>query len=183
MWNHRTPLIVAAALALVASPALAQEQQQPQPETIISVLERQGNHTTFLQAIRAAGLEETLQGEGPYTVFAPTDEAFAKLPEGKLDELMANPETLKELLSFHIAAQAIRSADVTEPMNVATLQGSSVQVSKDGETLRVQAPAPAAEVTAEAVVPGATTSAIVTPDLEASNGVIHAVDTVLLIEG
>lgn len=97
--------------SLVAnSPVRAQDQQPQQPGDILTTLEQQGNNTTFLRAIQAAGLGETLKGEGPYTVFAPTDEAFGKLPEGKLDELMANPEALKEMISFHVVAKAHRTA-------------------------------------------------------------------------
>jgi uncharacterized surface protein with fasciclin (FAS1) repeats len=178
-------MLVVAALALVAySPVRAQEEQQAQPQTIIAVLEAQGNHTTLLNALRTAGLIETLQGEGPYTLFAPTDEAFAALPEGKLDELMANPEALKQFLSLHVAAKAIRTADVTmDPVSVETIEGSTIHVVRDGEVVRIQVPAPAAEVRAgeEAAAPQVTAT-IVNPDIEASNGIILVVDRVLLIE-
>jgi uncharacterized surface protein with fasciclin (FAS1) repeats len=185
MLSHRTPLLVVAALALVAySPVQAQEERQQQPQTIFAVLEAQGNHTTLLNAIRAAGLVETLQGEGPYTLFAPTDEAFAALPEGKLEELMANPEALKELLSFHIAASAVRTADVTEPVSLTTIEGSTVQVVRDGEIVRLEVPAPAAEVrTGEERAAPAMRATITNPDIAASNGVILVIDRVLLIDG
>jgi uncharacterized surface protein with fasciclin (FAS1) repeats len=184
MRFHRTPSLVVAALALAAQvQAQDQQQQQQQSDNVIAVLEAQGNHTQFLNAIRAAGLEETLKGQGTFTVFAPTDEAFAKLPEGKLDELMANPEAIKELVSYHIASEAIRGADVTEPKNVQTLAGTNVQVVKTGEQLQIRAPAPAAEMGREGVPPGGVVTTVVTGDRAASNGVVHSVDTVLLIEG
>jgi uncharacterized surface protein with fasciclin (FAS1) repeats len=184
MPTQRTPLILTAALALVAvAPARGQEQPQQQPDNIITALEKAGNHATFLQAIRAAGLEETLKGEGPYTVFAPTDEAFAKVPNEKLDALMANKDEIKELISYHIVKGAIKAADVTEPRTAETLQSASIQIVKEGEALKIQAPAPAAEVTASAQRPAGLTANVVKADLAASNGVIHAVDIVLMNEG
>jgi uncharacterized surface protein with fasciclin (FAS1) repeats len=161
----------------------AQDPQPQQPENAILVLEKQGNHTVFLRAIRAAGLEETLRGEGTFTVFAPTDEAFAKLPEGKLDELLADQEAVKALVSFHIVPRKIVVVDVTEPMSVPTLGGTNVLISKEGEILKVRAPAAAAEVRGAEPPPGAVVTTVVTPDGQAVNGVIHAVDTVLLVEG
>jgi uncharacterized surface protein with fasciclin (FAS1) repeats len=179
MLTHRTPLTILAALTLLAPAAVRAQEQQQQPGTVIDVLEKQGNYATFLRAIRAAGLEETFRGTGPFTIFAPTDEAFAKLPEGKLDALIADPEALKDLISYHAVAKPIATADVTEPMNVKTLQGSVVRLSRDGERLRLQAPAPAAEVTAEAAKPAAWTANVVSADMKASNGVVHAIDRVL----
>jgi uncharacterized surface protein with fasciclin (FAS1) repeats len=170
-------------LALAAFSPQARAQDVQPPETIISLLEKQGNHTTFLRAVRAAGLEEALSGEGTFTVFAPTDEAFAKLPEGKLDELLANPEAIKELVSYHVATRAIRGADVTEPMNVQTLAGTNIQVSKTDDKLQVRSPAPAAEIGREGAPPGGVVTTVVTADRAATNGVVHSVDTVLLVEG
>jgi len=185
MRFHRTPCLVVAALALAAQAPRVQAQETPQqqPQDVIAVLEAQGNHTTFLRAIRAAGLEETLKGEGTFTVFAPTDDAFAKLPEGKLAELLGNPDAIKELVSYHVAARAIRGADVTEPVNVETLAGTTVQVVKTGEQIQVRAPAPAAEMGREGAPPGGVVTTVVTGDRAATNGVVHSVDTVLLIEG
>lgn len=184
MLNHRTPCLVLAVLALAAAaPLRAQDQQeQPQPQNAIVVLEKQGNHTVFLRAIRAAGLEETLRGEGTFTVFAPTDEAFAKLPEDKLDALLADQEAIKELVSYHILPRKVVVVDVTEQMSVPTLGGTNVLIMKEGEILKVRAPAAAAEVRGAELPPGAVVTTVITPDGAAVNGVIHSVDTVLLIE-
>jgi len=178
MLTHKTPFTILATLTLL-TPAAVQAQEQQQPGTVIDVLEKQGNYTTFLRAIRAAGLEETFRGTGPFTVFAPTDEAFAKLPEGKLDALIADPEALKDVVSYHVVAKPIHTADVTAPMNVETVQGSVVRLVREGDKLRLQAPAPAAEVTAGAAKPAAWTANVVGADMKASNGVVHAIDTVL----
>jgi len=171
--------LLAAALALVAA-APARGQDRPQPDNILTALEKAGNHATFLNAVRAAGLEATLKGPGPYTVFAPTDEAFAKVPKEKLAALMANRDEIRELISFHIVNGAIRAADVTQPKTAETLQRGTLQIAKDGNSLELRAPAPAAEVGAGGQRPAALSSRTVKPELMASNGVIHAVDTVLL---
>jgi transforming growth factor-beta-induced protein len=180
MRIHRTTLVSAIALtacAILAPPLHAQEQQQPQ--TVLSLLQEQGNHTTFLRAIRAAGMEETLQGKGPYTVFAPTDAAFEKLPKEELDGLFSDPSALKELVSSHVAANAIRSTDLKAPMNVATMEGNSLRFQRDGETLTLAVPAPAAEVGGNGTPPVPVTATVVKADIPASNGVIHEIDAVL----
>jgi uncharacterized surface protein with fasciclin (FAS1) repeats len=184
MLTQRTPVLVVAALALMASsPLRAQEQQQEQPRTVIAVLEAQGNHATLLNAIRTAGLEEILNGTGPFVIFAPTDEAFAALPEGKLDELMANPEALKTLLTYHVTAKPISVVEMTEPLTIETLEGSTIQLVRDGETLLLQVPAPAAEVRAgEETAANQITATIITPNVQGSNGAVFVVDRVLLIE-
>lgn len=184
MLTRRTPLFVVAALALVAySPVRAQEEQQQAPQqTIIAVLEAQGNYSTLLSAIRAAGLAETLAAEGTYTIFAPTDEAFAALPEGKLEELTANPEALKQLLSFHVTSDPVMIAEITEPVSVTTLEGSTLQIVKDGETIRIQAPAPAAEVRTGEEAPVPISAMVVVPETAASNGRVFSIDRVLIIE-
>ncbi|MCI0434828.1 MAG: fasciclin domain-containing protein [Gemmatimonadetes bacterium] len=185
MLIRRTPLIAAALALVVLSPALAQDQPQPREQApdILTVLEQQGNHSKLLEAIRTSGLDKTLQGSGTYTLFAPTDAAFEKLPEAKRTALMADAEALKEVLSFHVIAKAIRAEDVTEPMNVETLAGTSARILREGQVLKLQAPAAAAEVRGEErAAPAARTATVVKSDIMASNGVIHVVDTVLLIE-
>ena len=185
MRTNRTSLVTAIAVTACAflAPLRAHAQEQRQPESILTVLQKQGNHTTFLQAIRSAGMEETLQGKGPYTVFAPTDAAFAKLPKAELDALLSDPAAAKDLVSLHVAGKSIRSSDITEPMNVATLAGNSVRVVRDGETLRLQVPAPAAEVGGAATPPGPVSATVVKANIAASNGVIHEIDAVLWTKG
>ena len=118
--------------------------------------------TTLVEAAVAAGLDGELASGGPYTVFAPTDEAFAALPAGALDDLLANPEALADVLLHHVVPGAVASSAITESMMVETVQGESldVQVSADGITVN-----------------GA---AVTQADVQAYNGVIHVIDAVLL---
>ncbi|MEM8505968.1 MAG: fasciclin domain-containing protein [Cyanobacteria bacterium P01_D01_bin.1] len=131
--------------------------------TIVDVAASNGSFNTLVAAIESAGLAETLSGEGPYTVFAPTDEAFEALPEGVLDALLLpeNQETLSQVLTYHVVPAEVPSSDIAPGM-VETVGGESVDVAVDGETVTVN----------EATV--------VMPDVMASNGVIHVVDSVLV---
>ncbi len=133
------------------------------PKTIVDVAAGNPDFSTLVAAVKAAGLVETLSGEGPFTVFAPTNEAFAKLPEGKVDSLLADIPTLKKILTYHVVAGKVMAADVVGLNNATTVQGDDVKI---------------------AVVDGKVKlndSAMVTAtDLEASNGVIHVIDTVLI---
>jgi uncharacterized surface protein with fasciclin (FAS1) repeats len=123
-----------------------------------------GSFATLAKAIQAAGLADTLTGAGPYTVFAPTDEAFAKLPAGALDELLKpeNKAKLQAVLKYHVVSGDVRAADVTKLTSARTLEGASLSVSVSNGTAKV---GPAR---------------VVKTDVVASNGVIHVIDTVLL---
>lgn len=128
-----------------------------EPKTIVETAMEAGNFNTLVAAVEAAGLTETLSGEGPFTVFAPTDEAFA-LVEG-LDEM--DVETLTKILTYHVASGAIMAADLETMTSIPTLQGGNLTV----------------EVTEEGVkVNGANVTAT---DIVCSNGVIHVIDAVL----
>jgi uncharacterized surface protein with fasciclin (FAS1) repeats len=132
------------------------------PGDIVTVASTTDGFSTLVAAVQAAGLVETLQGDGPFTVFAPTDEAFAALPEGLLDSLLLpeNEETLQRILTYHVIAGEVRSGDIT-PGEVETVEGSSVTLdTTDGVT-----------------VDGAN---VIAADVEASNGVIHVIDAVIL---
>ena len=128
-----------------------------------------GSFDTLVAAVQAAGLEETLRGDGPFTVFAPTDEAFNALPEGTLDALLADPEgDLTEILTYHVVDGEVPAADVLEMdgQSVETLQGGSFTIELDGDAVvLIDAAGNRVNVT--------------TTDVEASNGVIHVIDTVL----
>ena len=132
---------------------------------MIAIAQAAGNFKTFLKAVDAAGLTSTLQKPGPYTVFAPTDTAFSKLPAGTLDDLLKpeNKAKLVATLSYHVAAGKYSSADLSKMDEVKTLQGTEVDVdtSTDGKIIEID----------EAKILGA--------DVEASNGVLHAIDSVL----
>lgn len=116
---------------------------------------------TLVQAVQAAGLVETLKGEGPFTVFAPTDEAFAKLPAGTLESLLADKDKLVEILTYHVVPGRVMAADVVNLSSAKTVQGQSVSISTSNG---VQ-------------IDGAN---VVQTDIQASNGVIHVIDTVIL---
>ena len=123
-----------------------------------------GSFKTLTTALEAAGLVETLKGKGPFTVFAPTDEAFAKLPEGTLKSLLmpANKKKLKDILTYHVVAGHVKAADVIKISSAKTLNGQSV-------TIKV--------VGGKVLINGAT---VVKADIAATNGTIHVIDTVLM---
>jgi len=133
------------------------------PADIVDVAVEAGSFETLVAAVQAAGLEEALRGKGPYTVFAPTDEAFAKLPEGTVEGLLADPEALSEILLYHVVPGKVMAADVSDGLEAETLQGASVRfaIHSDG--------APAIE-----------DALITATDIEAFNGVIHVIDSVIL---
>jgi uncharacterized surface protein with fasciclin (FAS1) repeats len=132
---------------------------------IVEVAKSSGKFNTLLKAIDAAGLTDTLKGAGPYTLFAPTDDAFAQVPKEELDALLANKEELKEVLLYHVVPGKLLAADVTKIQSAKTVQGDELTI----------------EATADGIlVDGAK---VVQADIAASNGVIHAIDTVLLEEG
>jgi uncharacterized surface protein with fasciclin (FAS1) repeats len=135
-----------------------------QPGDIVAVAQEAGNFSTLVAAIEAAGLTETLQGEGPFTVFAPTDEAFAKLPEGTLENLLKpeNKDQLVSILTYHVIDGKATSSDAAEISSATTLQGSDLTIATEEGTVKVN------------------DASVVAADVEASNGVIHVIDTVLL---
>lgn len=130
---------------------------------IVAVASAAGSFGTLVAAVAAAGLVETLQGGGPFTVFAPTDEAFAALPDGLVDALLKeeNRDTLVKVLTYHVLGAEVSAADVATG-DVATVEGSTVAVHV-GDTVRLN---DSATVTAT--------------DVKASNGVIHVIDAVLV---
>ena len=134
--------------------------------TIVETIAKTGMHTTLAKAIEAAGLTEMLKGAGPYTVFAPTDEAFAKLPAGALEDLLKpeNKEKLKGILSYHVVSGNVMAADV------AKMDGKSAQTAQGGEL--------AVSTAAEGVKVG--NAMVKQADVVASNGTIHVIDTVLM---
>jgi transforming growth factor-beta-induced protein len=131
--------------------------------TIPEVAADAGSFTTLLAAVDAAGLGETLSGEGPFTVFAPTDDAFAALPEGTLEALLADIPALTDILLYHVVSGAVYAETVVGLDSATTVQGEDITIAvEDG-----------------AVILNGTVM-VVTTDIEASNGVIHVIDAVLL---
>jgi uncharacterized surface protein with fasciclin (FAS1) repeats len=120
-----------------------------------------GSFKTLVAAVQAAGLVDTLKGAGPFTVFAPTDEAFSKLPAGTVDSLLKDIPQLKKILTYHVVSGKVLSSDVVKLDKATTVQGSDVKI----------------DASSGVKVNDAT---VVTPDVEADNGVIHVIDSVLL---
>lgn len=155
----RRTLLALAAATFIAAPAFAGGHSKDIVDTAIGA----GNFNTLVAAVQAAGLADTLKGEGPFTVFAPTDEAFAALPEGTVEDLLKpeNKDKLVSVLTYHVVSGKVMSSDLSEGMTASTVQGDDITITLDGG----------------AKVNGA---AISMPDIEASNGVIHVIDAVIL---
>jgi uncharacterized surface protein with fasciclin (FAS1) repeats len=154
-------LAVAAPLSFAVVPAFAQDKD------IVDTAAANKDFSTLVSAVKAAGLVDTLKGKGPFTVFAPTDEAFKKLPAGTLDNLLKpeNKAALTNLLKFHVLPGSYDAARITKP----TVKKFDI-VSAEGQKVKV-------DITKGVVVSGAT---VTKPDIKASNGIIHTVDTVMV---
>ncbi|WP_425050838.1 fasciclin domain-containing protein [Psychromarinibacter sp. S121] len=159
---RRTMITLTAATAL-AMPAFAASHSEM--KNIVETAQEAGSFSTLLAAAEAAGLVETLTGEGPFTVFAPTDDAFAALPEGTVDTLLMpeNKDQLTEILTYHVVPGKVMSGDLSDGMMATTVQGSDVTIMTEGGVMVNDAN-------------------VVTPDIEASNGVIHVIDAVIMPE-
>jgi uncharacterized surface protein with fasciclin (FAS1) repeats len=134
------------------------------PATVVDIAVGSPDHSTLVAAVTAAGLAETLSGAGPFTVFAPTNAAFAALPAGTLDDLLKpeNKAKLASILTFHVVAGAVKSTDLTDGMKAKTVNGEEVTINvKEGKV----------------TVNGAN---VTTADLVAGNGVVHVIDAVIL---
>ncbi len=149
----------AAALMSTAVPAMADGHSKDIVDTAVAA----GSFSTLVAAVQAAGLVDTLKGDGPFTVFAPTDEAFAALPKGTVDSLLQpeNKDQLISILTYHVVPGKVMSTDLSDGMTATTVQGSDITIgTTDGVTVN--------------------DANVVAPDVEASNGVIHVIDAVIL---
>ncbi len=156
----RKLMTIATAVALAASIAPAAKAEHHEKD-IVDTAVAAGQFKTLASALTAAGLIETLKGEGPFTVFAPTDEAFAKIPKSDLDAILADKDKLTKILTYHVVAGKVTAADVVKLSEAKTVEGQSVKIdASDGVKVN-----------------GAK---VVKADVMASNGVIHVVDSVLL---
>ena len=155
-------LMLGAPLMAATNPMVGGAAMLPTKDIIDNAVNSK-DHTTLVAAVKAAGLVETLKGTGPFTVFAPTDEAFAKLPKGTVEDLLKpeNKEKLASILTYHVVPGKVMAADVKSG-NVKTVNGKEVAVKVDGDTVMVGK------------------AKVVKADVAASNGVIHVIDTVLL---
>ena len=146
-----------------AEEMVMEEAPMETPKDIVALASETESLSTLVAAVKAAGLVETLQGEGPFTVFAPTNEAFAALPEGTLDNLLLpeNKDQLVAILTYHVVPGAVKSTDLTAGMSVATVNGANVTF----------------DIVEGVEVNGAI---VLTADITASNGIVHVIDSVIL---
>jgi uncharacterized surface protein with fasciclin (FAS1) repeats len=159
----RSSLVATAAVgALALAPAAFADNHGK--ADIVDTAVAAGDFKTLATALQAAGLVETLKGKGPFTVFAPTDAAFAKLPAGTLESLLKpeNKAKLAGILTYHVVAGKVMAADVVKLTSAKTVNGQSVKIAVDGGKVKVD------------------DANVVKTDIAASNGVIHVIDAVLL---
>jgi uncharacterized surface protein with fasciclin (FAS1) repeats len=169
------PTTTQATAPATSPPATVAPMTTPAPATtdadIVDTAVTAGEFTTLVAAVQAAGLEDTLRGEGPFTVFAPTDDAFAALPAGTIETLLEDPAgDLTDILTYHVVPGAVPAADVVELEGeaVSTVNGAAITigVADDGSVTLTDA--------------AGNDVAVVATDIKASNGVIHVIDAVLL---
>ena len=160
-------MITFASLAFIAIASVVVPAQAQQTKDIVDTAVSAGSFTTLAKALTAADLVATLEGPGPFTVFAPTDEAFAKLPPGTLDNLLKpeNRTMLRRLLTYHVVPGRVLAADVVKLSSAKAVSGDALPISVRGGIVMVD------------------TARVVKTDIVASNGVIHVIDTVLLPPG
>jgi uncharacterized surface protein with fasciclin (FAS1) repeats len=139
-----------------------QMKASPSEKNIVETAVEAGSFNTLVTAVKTAGLVETLSGPGPFTVFAPTDDAFAKLPEGTIPALLENKDKLTSILTYHVVPGKVMASDVVNLDSAKTVNGQSLTITvKDGKVM----------------VDGAT---VIKTDIVCSNGVIHVIDAVVL---
>ena len=148
----------------VLIPPVEEAEPEPQAATIVEIAVNDGRFETLVAALQAADLVETLEGPGPFTVFAPTDDAFAKLPEGTVEALLGDIPALTAILLYHVVPGNVTATDVAALESATTVQGGTVAISVEGDTVRIN------------------DAQVVIADIEAANGTIHVIDTVLIPE-
>jgi uncharacterized surface protein with fasciclin (FAS1) repeats len=138
-------------------------------KNIIQNAVKSKDHTTLVAAVKAAGLVDTLEGKGPFTVFAPTNAAFAELPAGTVDTLVKpeNKATLTKILTYHVVPGKLEASDLTDGKKLKTVQGEELTIRRSGDTVMI-------------IDAKGGSSTVTIPDVNQSNGVIHVVDTVLM---
>ncbi|QKK01203.1 MAG: fasciclin domain-containing protein [Pseudomonadota bacterium] len=162
--NNRHLIAIAASLVLAAASAVAfagEYSYGAKSKNIVETARDAGSFNTLLTAVEAAGLVDTLSGEGPFTVFAPTDAAFAAIPADQLQALLQDKAALTDVLTYHVVSGKVSSDQVVGLSEATTVQGSTVDIKVDGERVRVD---------------GAN---VVQVDIEAANGIIHVIDAVI----
>lgn len=168
MIGSRILTISALGAALFSAATLAGSYQSKAEQSsmgmdIVDTAVKAGDFDTLVVAVKEAGLVETLKGPGPFTVFAPTDEAFAKIPPGDLKALLADKEALRKVLTYHVVPGKVMAADVMKLTSAKTVEGQSISIdTRDG--VKVD------------------NARVIKADIVASNGVIHVIDTVIMPE-
>lgn len=162
------PILAAAAALFASGASRADDHGAPAAKTpgqdIVAVAVSAGSFETLVRALEVAGLTDTLKGAGPFTVFAPTDEAFAKIPKADLDALLADKERLAKVLTYHVVPGKVMAADVAKLSSATTVEGSALAIDTT-RGVRVN------------------DANVVKTDIAASNGVIHVIDRVVLPKG
>lgn len=164
----KSTILTLATAMLVAAPLAGQDHQNMShdapTQNIVEIASAAGTFGTLVAAVQAAGLVETLQGEGPFTVFAPTDEAFAALPEGTVENLLKpeNKDQLIAVLTYHVVPGKVMASDVIGLDEAKTVQGGSVNIDVSNGTVKID------------------NATVIKTDIEATNGVIHVIDRVIL---
>ena len=148
--------------ATLAAPAFAETDAKDIVDTAVAA----GSFSTLVAAVQAAGLVDTLKGDGPFTVYAPVNDAFAALPAGTVESLLLpeNKDQLTAILTYHVVPGKVMSTDLSDGMTAATVQGGDVTIGTEGAVT-------------------VNTATVVSADVEAANGVIHVIDSVILPEG
>ncbi len=146
------------ALATLALSTVAMAQEKDIVDTAVAA----GSFNTLVTAVKAAGLVDTLKSAGPFTVFAPTDAAFAKLPPGALEGLLKDPAKLKAVLTYHVVSGDVMAADVVKLTSAKTVEGADVKITVKGGKVMIN------------------NAHVVKADIKCSNGVIHVIDAVIM---
>ncbi|MCD1294097.1 hypothetical protein CUJ83_03695 [Methanocella sp. CWC-04] len=149
-------------VSVFASPALATSNQMMADKNIVQVAQDSGQFNTLITAVKAADLQDTLSGKGPFTVFAPTDAAFDKLPAGTVQSLVNDKPKLKNILTYHVVPGKLTAADIKNMKTLKTVQGQELKVTVIGDKVMVD---------------GAT---VTNADIMTNNGVIHVIDKVMM---
>ena len=143
---------------VILPPSMTEAEEMNIVETAVDA----GSFETLVLALQSTGLDETLSGEGPFTVFAPTDEAFEALPEGTLEDLLEDEEALTEVLTYHVVAGEYMSSDITDMTSAETVQGEEIAIEVSDGSVMVN------------------DASVIQADIETSNGVIHVIDKVIM---
>ena len=156
--------IVLSAIVVLSTSVFAGDHGKKAQQDIVDIAASNPDFSTLVTAVKAAGLVDALKGDGPITVFAPTNDAFAKLPAGTIESLLKpeNKDKLVAVLTYHVVPGKVKAADVVTVNSATSLQGQDIAVTVDGSTVMVD------------------DAQVVATDIEASNGVIHVIDSVIL---